>query len=207
MLTETSGRTAQDLAAELADLRGTDWSTIWPGPPQGGSPEFHAWCERHGWEPEPGSRNLVVRTRTGGELTFESNGAWRPVSRLTYWASRLVAADPSDNPAVLEGAASAWPAFLAAAESVLGPAAWHGPWDAEDFPEPPEQAFWGDRDYRLETRDPYRLAFWAPEGEHPGQAFFVLDQAVSFQTWGSGAPGSSVIVLKVHAPEGSRRRR
>ncbi|MFD3805911.1 hypothetical protein ACFWTC_20380 [Streptomyces sp. NPDC058619] len=207
MLTETSGRTAQDLAAELDGLRGVDWASVWAGPPQGGSPEFRAWCERYGWEPQTVERNLVAHSRTGGELTFEANGAWHPVYRLTYWASRLAAAEPSDNAAVLAGAAQTWAQFLEAAESVLGPALWTGAYDAEDFPEPPERAFWGNRDYRLETRDPYQMAFWAPQGEHPGQAFIVLDQAISFQTWTADAPGASVIVLKVHAPEGSKRLR
>ncbi|RZU21687.1 hypothetical protein [Streptomyces sp. BK239] len=35
MLTETTGRTAQDLAAELAALREADWASVWPGPPRG----------------------------------------------------------------------------------------------------------------------------------------------------------------------------
>ncbi|MEV7519481.1 hypothetical protein [Streptomyces sp. NPDC091371] len=207
MLTETTGRTPQDLAAELEGLRGVDWASVWEGPPQGGSSAFYKWCDRYGWEPQPGDRNLVVRTRSGGRLTFESSDLWHPVNRLTYRASRLAATDPSDNAAVVDGAAQAWQQFLEAAEGVLGPAQWTGAWDAEDFPEPPERAFWGNRDFRLETRDPYRMAFWAPLGEHPGQALLVLDQAISFQAWSSDAPGASVIVLKVHAPEGSRRRR
>ncbi|MFI8359779.1 hypothetical protein ACIGD1_06390 [Streptomyces sp. NPDC085612] len=207
MLRETSGRTAQDLAAELAGLHGIDWASVWAGPPQGGSPEFRKWCERYAWEPQNVERNLVVHSRSGGRWTFESNGNWTPVFRLTHWAWRLVAEDASENPALHDAAASAWPEFLAAAESVLGPAQWSGAWDAEDFPEPPERAFWADRDFRLETRDPHRMAFWPPRGEHPGQAFFVLDQAVSFRSWGTQEPGSSVIVLKVYAPEGSKRRR
>ncbi|MFI5544896.1 hypothetical protein ACIA6E_14125 [Streptomyces sp. NPDC051815] len=207
MLRETSGRTAQDLAAELAGLHGIDWASVWAGPPQGGSPEFRKWCERYAWEPQNVERNLVVHSRSGGRWTFESNGNWTPVFRLTHWAWRLGADEPSENPALLAGAADEWPTFLRAAESVLGPAAWNGPWDAPDFPEPPEKGLWESRDYRLETRTPYRMAFWEPTGEHPGQAVIVLVQSVSFAAWTADTPGGSRIRLTVHAPEGSRRLR
>ncbi|MFJ3841400.1 hypothetical protein ACIPY6_38645 [Streptomyces sp. NPDC090054] len=207
MLSETSGRNAQDLAAELEGLRGVDWASIWQGPPQGGSSECRGWCERYGWEPQTADRNLVVSSKAGGRWTFEANGNWDPVFRLTHWAWRLSADEASENPGLLTRAADEWPEFLKAAENVLGPAAWNGPWDAPDFPEPPEAAFWEDREYRLETRTPYRMAYWKPVGEHPGQAVIVLVQSVSFAAWTSAMPGSSLLRLTVHATEGSRRSR
>ncbi|MFD9453346.1 hypothetical protein ACFWBC_09690 [Streptomyces sp. NPDC059985] len=205
MLTETSGRNAQDLAAELEGLRGVDWASVWEGPPQGGSSECRAWCERYGWEPQTADRNLVVSSKTGGRWTFEANGNWDPVFRLTHWAWRVKAGDASENPALLTHAAEEWPEFLRSAESVVGPAAWNGSWDAQDFPEPPEQEFWPDRAYRTETRTPFRMAYWKPVGEQPGQAFIILRQSVSFTAWAADAPGTSQIRLSVHAPEGSRR--
>ncbi|MEV7519483.1 hypothetical protein [Streptomyces sp. NPDC091371] len=206
MLTETTGRTAQDLAAELEGLRAVDWASVWAGPPQGGSSECRKWCERYGWEPQTADRNLVVHSRAGGRWTFEANGNWDPVFRLTHWAWRVEATEAAENPGLLAHAAEVWSEFLRSAESVLGPAAWNGSWDAPDFPEPPEQDFWPDRAYRTETRTPYRMAYWEPVGEHPGQAFTILRQSVSFTAWTADAPGTSQIRLSVHAPEGSRRR-
>ncbi|MFE7807581.1 hypothetical protein ACFU51_23520 [Streptomyces sp. NPDC057430] len=207
MLTENTGRTAQDLAAELAGLRGVDWGSVWAGPPQGGSAEFREWCGRYGWEPQTVEGNLKVHTPSGGGMTFWSDGLWTPVSSLTHYASRLRASTAAENAELIESADSAWPAYLAAAESVLGPAAWSGPWNAPDFPEPPEPHFWRERESRLKTRNPYRLAVWQPVGDPPGQALFILTQSVAFPTWTNELPGSSTIALDVEAPEGSRRRR
>ncbi|MGW7361919.1 hypothetical protein ACWGI8_00465 [Streptomyces sp. NPDC054841] len=207
MPTEKTGRTAQDLAAELTGLQGVDWASVWAGPPQGGSPEFRDWCGRYGWEPRTVERNLEVRTRTGGEMTFWSNGAWTPVDGLTHYASRLRASAATENSDVVSRADAAWPEYLRAAEGAMGPAVWSGVWDAPDFPEPPEPRFWRGRESRLQTRSPYRLAFWKPVGDPPGQAFFVLVQSVSFPTWTTDMPGSATIALDVFAPEGSRRRR
>ncbi|MGW6565431.1 hypothetical protein [Streptomyces sp. NPDC054975] len=207
MLTENTGRTAQDLAAELAGLRGVDWGSVWAGPPQGGSVAFREWCGRYDWAPQTVERNLEVHTRTGGEFTFWSNGGWTPVDTVTHYASRLRASAPTDNPDVVAHADTAWPEYLRAAESVLGPAVWSGSWDAPDFPEPPEPRFWRSREARLRTRSPYRLAFWQPVGDPPGQAFFILAQSVSFPTWTTDMPGSSTIALDIYAPAGSRRQR
>ncbi|MFD8145113.1 hypothetical protein [Streptomyces sp. NPDC059708] len=205
MLTETSGRTARDLAAELEGLRGVDWASVWAGPPQGGSPACRTWCERYGWEPLTADRNLAVRSGAGGRWTFEAGGNWHPVRRLTHWAWHLNADEASENPGLLVRAADEWPEFVKAAESVLGPAVWNGAWDAPDFPEPPERGFWEDGEYRLETRTPYRMAYWKPVGEHPGQALIVLAQSVSFSAWATDTPGGSRIQLTANAPEGSRR--
>ncbi|WP_405976910.1 hypothetical protein [Streptomyces sp. NBC_00158] len=204
MLTE-SGRTAQDLAAELAGLRGVDWASVWEGPPQGGSSECRTWCERNGWEPQTADRNLVVHSNAGGRWKLEANGNWHPVESLTHWAWHVGAADAAENPEVLAHAARVWPEFLMAAEGVLGPAAWSGPWDAQDFPEPPVTGFWPGRDYRLKTRTPYRMAFWQPTGGHPGQPWIVLVQSVSFAAWSSDTPGGSRLRLSVDAPEGAGR--
>lgn len=207
MPTEKTGRTAQDLAAELAGLQGVDWASVWAGPPQGGSAEFRAWCGRYGWEPQTVEGNLDVLTGAGGQLTLWSDGMWHPVHRLAHYALSLRASSPAENAEVVELADAAWPEYLSAAESVMGPAVWSGTWDAPDFPESPEPRFWRSKDARLRTRSPYRLAYWKPVGDTPGQAFFVLKQSVSFPTWTTDMPGSSTITLNVDAPEGSRRRR
>ncbi|WP_411084034.1 hypothetical protein [Streptomyces sp. cmx-18-6] len=206
MLKETTGRTAQDLAAELEGLRGVDWASVWAGPPQGGSPEFDAWCGRYGWEPKTVEGNLIVRTRSGGKMTLWSGGIWNPVRGLTHYAWEVMADAPAENPDVLSAGNTAWPEILQAAVSVLGAPVWSGAWDAEDFPEPPESRFWRGKESRLQTRNPYRLAFWEPVGEHPGQVFFTLEQSVAFPTWTVDTPGGSTIALDVYAPEGSRRR-
>ncbi|MFF5933265.1 hypothetical protein [Streptomyces sp. NPDC012508] len=207
MLTENTERTAENLAAELAGLRGVDWGSVWLGPPQGGSVAFREWCGRYGWDPQTVERNLEVHTRTGGEFTFWSNGLWTPVDTVTHYASRLRASAPTDNPDVITRAEAAWPEYLHAAESVLGPAEWSGSWDAPDFPEPPEPRFWREREARLRRRSPYRLAVWQPVGDPPNQAFFALSQSVSFPTWTTDMPGSSTIALDIYAPAGSRRQR
>ncbi|MGW0364347.1 hypothetical protein [Streptomyces sp. NPDC002990] len=207
MLTETTGRTAQDLAAELAGLRAVDWASVWAGPPQGGSPEFRKWCERYGWEPQTVERNLVVHTRAGGEWTFEANGNWHPVESLTHWAWHLETHEAAENAGLLAHAAEVWPQFLKAAQDVLGSAVWNGPWDAPDFPEPPVKGFWPGQAYRLKTRTPYRMAVWQPTAQHPDQPCIVLVQSVSFAAWTADTPGSSRIRLSVNAPEASRKHR
>ncbi|MGW2204006.1 hypothetical protein [Streptomyces sp. NPDC001774] len=207
MPTEKTGHTAQDLAAELTGLRGVDWTSVWAGPPQGGSAEFRAWCGRYGWEPQTVEGNLKVHTRTGGEMTLWSDGLWTPVHKLALYVLSLRASSPTDNSETVALADASWPEYLGAAEGVLGPAVWSGAWDAPDFPEPPEPQFWRSRDARLRTRSPYRLAYWEPVGDAPGQACFVLKQTVSFPTWTTDMPGSSTITLNVDAPHASRRRR
>ncbi|MGW7313856.1 hypothetical protein [Streptomyces sp. NPDC054865] len=207
MLTETSGRNAEDLAAELEGLRGVDWASVWQGPPQDGSSECRAWCGRYGWEPQTADRNLVLHSRAGGEWTLESNGNRHPVESLTHWAWHAETTEAVENARVLAQVDEVWPEFLKAAEGVLGPAAWSGPWDAHDFPEPPVRGFWPGRDHGLKTRTPYRMAFWTPTGQQPGDPCLVLAQSVSFATWTTDTPGSSRIRLGVNAPEGSRRHR
>ncbi|WP_327254237.1 hypothetical protein [Streptomyces sp. NBC_01244] len=64
MLTETSGRGAQDLAAELEGLRDVDWASVWAGTPQGGSPEFREWCERYGRAAEENGEVLDLGAET-----------------------------------------------------------------------------------------------------------------------------------------------
>ncbi|MFC9926964.1 hypothetical protein [Streptomyces sp. NPDC127190] len=197
MLTEKTGRSPQDLAAELAALSGLDWPWVWAGPPQGGSPAFREWCARYAWEPENAEGNLIVRTAAGGRLTFGSGGQWNPVDRLDHVAWDLAAATPADNEQVIGAAADAWARYLDAAAGVLGAPLWTGPWDAPDFPEPPHGSYWPSRDFRLRSRRPYRFAYWRPGADGP---FVVLDQSVSFPTWGQAAPGGSMIWLTVHRP-------
>ncbi|MEU2582822.1 hypothetical protein ABZ612_07635 [Streptomyces avermitilis] len=201
MLTETTGRTPRDLATELAGLRDVDWPWVWTGPPQGGSPEFREWCARYGWEPRNVEGNLDVRTRSGGELTFGAGGFWNPVDRVGHLAWHLDADAAGDNPQVVATAAEAWPVYLGAAESVLGTPTWTGPWDSSDFPDAPHESAWGGRDFRLQTRSPYRVAYWAPAGGRPGQPLVVLDQSVSFPTWTEDTAGSSMISLTAYKPQ------
>ncbi|MFG2667340.1 hypothetical protein ACGFY6_24250 [Streptomyces sp. NPDC048387] len=207
MLTETTGRTPGDLTAELTDLAAIDdWPSVWAGPPQGGTPEFYAWCARYGWEPQTTERILQLRTRAGGEWTFfEAKGAfWNPIGALNHYAWQVLAGSGEENGAVHTAAAEMWPAYLKAAEAVLGAPTWSGDWDAADFPEPPRPDFWEGREDRMETRSPYRLAYWAPDGRVPGQPFVVLQQSLSFQAWTAAEPGASAISLDVFAPAQSR---
>ncbi|AOR33072.1 hypothetical protein BFF78_20180 [Streptomyces fodineus] len=196
MLTETTGRTPQDLATELAVLRDADWASVWAGPPMP-EPELREWCGRYGWEPLTFDRQLVVRGRSGGELTLSSNGQWSPVSSVRYDAWDVRAGEAADNGTVLSSADEAWPGYLDAAVSALGAPVWAGSWDAEDFPEPPTPAFWRGRESRLSKRSPYRLAYWAPRSADG--AAFVLDQSVSFPTWTQDLPGGSMICLTARA--------
>ncbi|MFF5706649.1 hypothetical protein ACFY7H_29815 [Streptomyces sp. NPDC012794] len=144
MLTETTGRTSRDLAAELANMRAVDdWPSVWSGPPQGGTAEFYAWCERYGWEPQTTERTLELRTRSGGEWTFfPAKGAfWNPLGALNHYAWQVLAGSGEEYGAVHAAAAEVWPAYLKAAEDVLGTPTWSGDWDAADFPQPPRPGF------------------------------------------------------------------
>ncbi|MFJ8161639.1 hypothetical protein ACIRBY_11945 [Streptomyces sp. NPDC096136] len=204
MLTETTGRTPQGLAAELTGMRAVDdWPSVWSGPPQGGSGDFDAWCGRYGWQPETFDRQLSVVTRSGGDWTFYDRlgGEWAPLVRLTHYAWQLKADSPAENGEVFATAATAWSAHLEAATGVLGTPTWAGSWDAADFPEPPHPSYWHDRAARMRTRRPYRFAYWAPDGNAPGQPFIVLSQSVTFPTWTDNMAGGAAIALNVHAPE------
>ncbi|MEU5067639.1 hypothetical protein ACFQ8S_30825 [Streptomyces virginiae] len=202
MLTETTGRTAQDLTAELENWRGVDWVSVWDGPPQGGSPEFRAWCERYGWVPETFDRQLNVTTRSGGSWTFFDvlGGQWSPVKSLTHYPWHVKAATAAENREVLSVAAETWPVYLKAAVAVLGAPTWSGSWDDEDFPEPPVPSYWLSREFRLKKRRPYEFAYWKPAGDVPGEPYIVLSQSVSFQTWTADLAGGSAISVDVYAP-------
>ncbi|MGW2489398.1 hypothetical protein ACWCV9_19590 [Streptomyces sp. NPDC001606] len=206
MLTETAGRRPQDLAAELSMLRGVDWGSVWAGPPQS-AVELREWCGRFGWEPLTSDRQLRVRTETGSELSFGNTTTYGSPFTSVYLTGfwNLKASVPGENAAVLDAAAEAWPLHVEAAVSAMGAPAWSGQWDAEDFPEPPDPRFWAGRESRLRNRSPFRMAYWGPVGETPGQAVFVLDQSVSFPTWTQDLPGGSMISLVVYPPESSRR--
>ncbi|RPF41331.1 hypothetical protein EDD96_5128 [Streptomyces sp. Ag109_G2-6] len=204
MLRETTGRTPQDLAAELAGLKAVDdWPSVWSGPPQSGTWEFKTWCGRYNWEPLTFDRQLRVRTGSGGKWTFydRAGGQWSPVRTLVHYAWQLMAEDAAENSAVFDTMAATWPEFLGAATSVLGAPTWTGPWDAVDFPEPPNPRYWADRDERMLNREPYRFAYWAPEAGVPGQPFIVLSQTVAFQTWTSQMEGGAAVSLDVYAPD------
>jgi hypothetical protein len=208
MPTEKTGRTPQDLATELAALWGVDWPWVWEGPPQGGSPAFREWCERYGWDPQNAEGNLVVRTAMGGKLTLGAGGRWNPVSDIDYVAWDLAAAESLENPQVIAAAEETWVEYLAAAVGVLGAPTWTGAWDAPDFPEPTHETYWPGREFRLKARRPYRLAHWSPTEGGQERPVVVLDQSVSFPTWGEAAPGGSMIWLKMFRPragEGGRK--
>ncbi|WP_137993564.1 hypothetical protein [Streptomyces vilmorinianum] len=203
MLTETTGRTPQDLAAELANMRAVDdWPSVWSGPPQGGSDEFNEWCGRYGWEPLTFDRQLRVRTPGGGRWTFydRMGGMWSPLVTLRHYTWQLRAGAATENGAVFDTAAETWPAYLKAAEGVFGAPTWTGPWDAADFPEPPHPRCWNDREERVLNREPYRFAYWAPESGVPGQPFIMLSQTIAFPTWTTDMPGGSAISLRVVPP-------
>ncbi|KUN10526.1 hypothetical protein AQI95_02110 [Streptomyces yokosukanensis] len=120
MLTETTGRDPQDLAAELAVLREVDWASVWAGPPQSAN-ELREWCGRYGWEPLTFDRQLRVRTTTGGELSFGNTTTYGSplVSAGLTACWRVTASGPQDNGAVLAAAARG----PTAGHGVLNPAA------------------------------------------------------------------------------------
>ncbi|MEU4270118.1 hypothetical protein [Streptomyces sp. NPDC026092] len=203
MLTETTGRTPQDLAAEVANMRAVDdWPSVWSGPPQGGSADFREWCGRYGWEPLTFDRQLRVRTPGGGRWTFydRMGGQWSPLVSLRHYTWQLRADSAEENGAVFDAAAETWPTYLKAAESVLGAPTWTGPWDADDFPEPPHPRYWNDRGQRELNREPYRFAYWAPGSGAPGQPLIMLSQTIAFATWTSDMPGGSAMSLRVVPP-------
>ncbi|WP_405980010.1 hypothetical protein [Streptomyces sp. NBC_00158] len=203
MLTETTGRTPQDLTAELTDLAAVDdWPSVWAGPPQGGTREFDEWCRRYGWEPQTTERSLWLRTRSGGDWTSYAvwGSDWSPLASLSHQGWNVAAGSGKENPDVHAAAAEAWPAHLKAAESALGAPTWSGQWDSPDFPEPPHPTYWRDREERELSRNPFRLAYWAPNAGVPGQPYIVLTQSVSFQSWTTDHPGGSAITLSAYAP-------
>ncbi|MEU6945809.1 hypothetical protein ABZ957_11360 [Streptomyces sp. NPDC046316] len=202
MLTETTGRTPQDLVAELKDELAVDWLQAWRGLPQLGGREFGDLFASYGWEydiPVHERESMVVRTRTGAHLTI-GMGALFGIRSVGHYASHLKAGDPSENGAVLTRAAEDWPTYLNAVQSVLGAPTWTGPWDAPDFPEPPHRSYWPGRRFRLESRRPYQFAHWAPAGDARGRPHVVLSQSVSFPTWTTTAPGGSRLHLELWAP-------
>jgi hypothetical protein len=154
------------------------------------------WCAQFAWTPLSFERVLEVRTDTGGRLTLNNlAGSWAPVTHVTHWLWGAGAETAEDNPTVLAEAARVWPVYAAAACSVLGEPTWEGAWDAEDFPERLGGYDTGDRDYRFEQQDPYRLAYWMPE--KPTAPLVVLemslagDTAVPAEDW-AGAANLSV---------------
>ncbi|MFF7359225.1 hypothetical protein ACFZA1_42640 [Streptomyces filipinensis] len=166
MPTRKNDHSPEELAEVLKNLEHVDWPAIWAGPPGPGQ-ALDDWCALFSWEPLPGERSLGVRTPTGQRLTlFPHTGQiWAPVSALatTFW--HLRADDASENAEVLARAADVWPAYEAAARSVLGEPAYSGAWDDPAFPEPPHERHWlWPRDLRLQYRSPYRLAMWLPKG-------------------------------------------
>jgi hypothetical protein len=73
------------------------------------------------------------------------------------WHGR--AATTEDNDGLLSVSEEAWPAYVAAIDSRLGPPDLSTTWAADDFPESPR---WLPRELRMEERKPYRLAVWGP---------------------------------------------
>ncbi|MGW6565429.1 hypothetical protein [Streptomyces sp. NPDC054975] len=203
MLTETTGRTPQDLVAELKDELAVDWLQAWQGLPQPGGAELQRLCEGYGWKTSPPIDervSMTVQTRTGASLTIDMGSDWGHVRKVSHYAWHVRAGDPSENGDVIARAAEDWPEYLRAVESVLGAPTWTGPWDAADFPEPPHPSYWPDQAFRLESRRPYRFAHWAPVGDSQGRPHIVLSQSVSFPTWTTTAPGGSRLRLDLWAP-------
>lgn len=162
----TSGRPSrapQELVTELRGLVNVDWPTVWAGPPYPGR-GLEMWCGQFGWTPLSFERVLQVRTDTGGEFTLNNlGGTWAPVTHLSHWLWGAHSTTVEDNPALLAEAAHVWQVYVTAASSVLGEPTWEGAWDAEDFPEDLSGYDTGSRAYRLEQRNPYRLAYWMPQ--------------------------------------------
>ncbi|MGW4503070.1 hypothetical protein ACWENO_00355 [Streptomyces sp. NPDC004436] len=208
MLIEETGRTPQDMAAELANMKAVDdWPSVWSGSPQGGSTEFAEWCDRNGWDPLTSDRQLRVRTTGGGRWTFfDRAGMGGPLIALEHYAYQLKAETAAENGEVFSAVEASWPTFLQVGQGVLGLPTWTGSWDASDFPEPPRHWYWNGRDERMLNREPYRFAYWAPAGAVPGEPYFVLSQTVSFPTWTADTPGGTAVSLEVFPPADSTAR-
>ncbi|MFG2644532.1 hypothetical protein ACGFYP_26595 [Streptomyces sp. NPDC048370] len=201
MPTDT-GRTPQDLVAELKDELAVDWPGLWQGLPQLGGPEFHRLFEGYGWEydvPVHERGSVPVRTRTGAHLTIEMDTLFR-VRRVVHDAWRTRAGDPTENDAVLTRATQDWPLHVKAVESVLGTPTWSGSWNAPDFPEPPDRSYWADGSYRLEHRSPHALAHWKPAEDEVGRPWVVLHQSIHPATRTTTRPGGSALTLNLWAP-------
>ncbi|MFF9911908.1 hypothetical protein [Streptomyces sp. NPDC013457] len=105
-----TGRTPQDLAAELRDALAVERLPAWQGLPQLGGPEFRRLFDTYGWEyevPVHERESLTVRTRTGVHLTI-GLGTLRGVQSVSHYAWHVKAGDPSQKSAVLTRAAEAW---------------------------------------------------------------------------------------------------
>lgn len=200
MTTQKNEHSSDELAEVLKNLDHVDWPAVWAGPPSPGQ-ALDDWCALFGWTPIPHERSLDVRTPSGQRLAlYPATGRiWAPVQVLatTFW--NLRADDPSENDAVLARAAEVWPAYEAAARSVLGEPAFSGAWDDPEFPEPPHEGHWlWPRDMRLKYQSPYRFAMWHPKG--PEDRVTVLQVNLGIAP-SSRSPRSALINLDCYPPE------
>lgn len=185
--------TPQEFVTELRGLSELNWRDVLYYYTQ--QPELDAWYAQFNWERTSPEGAFRVRTATGGELALTVtsgkplSGNWFNIREVDYRVWGVEAGTAEDNPAVMERAAQVWPAYLAAARSLLGEPTWEGRWDSENFPDRPRGSILTDPMIRLEERDPYRMAYWLPES---GIGPFVIMRATlavgtAHDVWGGGA--------------------
>ncbi|MET8027865.1 hypothetical protein [Streptomyces avermitilis] len=194
----TADRTPEQLVAELEQLVGVDWPTVWRGVPEDTGKRTY-WCAGFGWRPLWTEAGLRVRTALGGRLYLAFAAAGRPVTRVehTVWAAR--ARDVDENRRVADLAAARWDAHLTALRGLMGNPTWHGTWDTPDFPELPGRGPWYSPAWRLEHRDPYRLAVW--RFRTPGAPLIELKMTLGLGSETAPAVADARIALSCHDPQ------
>lgn len=193
----TADRSPDQLVAELERLIGVDWPTVWAGVPR--DEERRAmWCEGFGWRPLWVEAGLRVRTELGGRLHLVSEAPGRPVTRIdhTVWSARARGTD--ENARVTDLAETRWTACLTALRTLLGNPSWSGTWQTPGFPELPGRAAWYSPQWRLDHRDPHRIAVW--RYRTPGAPVIEVKATLGAGTDDRPAPADARIGFSCHGP-------
>ncbi|MEU0055865.1 hypothetical protein [Streptomyces sp. NPDC006334] len=191
----TADRSPDRLVAELERLIGVDWPTVWAGVPED-EEKRERWCAGFGWRPLWFQGGLRVRTAEGGRLHLASSAPGSPVTRVehTAWSARARGAD--ENERVTELAEARWASYLDALRGFMGAPRWNGTWNAPDFPELPGRGPWYSPQWRLEHRDPHRVAVWS--FRTPEAPVIELQMTLGTGSEAEPAPADARIGLNCH---------
>ncbi|GIF41858.1 hypothetical protein [Actinoplanes xinjiangensis] len=162
----TIKRSPGQLGDDLHRLVDADWTAVWAGP-DGDDPR--GWAHRIGWELTSIGPDLdLTVSAAGASVTlFREPGAQRINEALqVLWKRR--AATSSDNAAVMTDALDAWPGYLAAAQTVLGPAIEDGQAGRV------RSAVWPRPDIGVVVTLWINLAVGTADGSRPGSASLRL---------------------------------
>ncbi|MGW2489406.1 hypothetical protein ACWCV9_19630 [Streptomyces sp. NPDC001606] len=193
----TADRSPEQLVAELGRLVEVDWPAVWAGVPEEVD-RLTLWCAGLGWRPLWFQAGQWVRTAGGGRLRLATTAPGRPVTRAehTVWAARARHTDENDRVAAL--ALDRFTAHLAALRSVMGEPAQDAGWADTDFPELPGRGPWYSPEWRLEHRDPHRVAVW--RFRTPGAPVFELKLDLGLGSPTVPAAADARIGLTCHSP-------